>query len=202
MLSEETSYFFNQLPNLYKALKKAKRARANETLVESYLSKSFSDDLKDKRKRFLEIPSVGFISTNMEYFPLYYELMQLYINGFYYSTIVLSGVLCERICYDVLSKKKISVEARSLSLEQIACLFEMFLRPMFELLYEWDLIKKGTRNEMHLINDKRNEYVHPKKSKSKAQKQKDAFETIKRITKILASEFEVKVEHVGEVRLG
>jgi len=54
---------------------------------------------------------------------------------------------------------------------------------------------------MHKVNDKRNEYVHPKRSKSNAQKQKDAFEMIKRITKILANEFEVKIEPVGKVRL-
>jgi len=198
-LPEETPYFFNSLSNLYEALKKTERAKEIEGMVENFLTQSFSLDLGEKVKRFLEIPSVGFIPANMEYFRLYYELNQLYINGLYYSTIVLSGVLCERICYDILSRKKINVEDKPLSPEQITCLFEMFLRPMFELLYEWNLIKKETRKEMHKINDKRNEYVHPKKSKPNAKK--DALEMIKRITKILANEFEVEVEPVGKVRL-
>ena len=200
-MPEETPYFFNSLSNLYKSLKKTEKAKEIEDMVENFLTQSFSIDLGEKVKRFLEIPSVGFIPANMEYFPLYYELVQLYVNGLYYSTIVLSGVLCERICYDILSKKKMSLGDRPLSQEQVACLFEMYLRPMFELLSKWGLIKKETREEMHKINDKRNEYVHPKKRKSNAQKQKDALEMIKRITKILANEFEVKVERMGKVRL-
>lgn len=168
-------------------------------MVEKFLTESFSLDLKDKVKRFLEIPSIGFIPANMEYFRLYYELMQLYIGGLYYSTIVLSGVLCERICYDILSKKKMSVEDKPLSQEQIACLFEMNLAYLFQLLYNWGLIKKETKEEMWKINQKRNEYVHPKKSKPNAQK--DALEMIQRITKILVNEFEVKVEPTGTVRL-
>jgi len=197
-LPEETPYFFNSLSNLYKALKKTKRAKEIENMVENFLSQSFSLDLKDKAKRFLVIPSVGFIPANMEYFRLYYELMQLYVNGLYYSTIVLSGVLCERICYDVLSEKKMSLDDKPLSQEQIACLFEMNLAYLFQLLHKWGLIKKETQEEMWKVNQKRNEYVHPKKSKPNAQK--DALEMIKRITKILVNEFEVKVEPMGKVR--
>lgn len=197
-MPEEAPYFFNSLPNLYKALKKTKQAKAIESMVESFLSQSFSIDLKDKRRRFLEIPSVGFIPTSREYFRLYYELIQLYVNGLYYSTIVLSGVLCERICYDVLSSKKMSLDDKPLSQEQIACLFEMNLAYLFQLLHKWGLIKKETQDEMWKVNQKRNEYVHPKKSKPNAQK--DAREMIERITKILVNEFEVKVEPVGKVR--
>lgn len=198
-MSEEASYFFNSLPNLYKTLKKTKQAKAIEKTVETFLSRSFNSDLEDKRKRFLEIPSVGFIPINKEYFKLYYELTQLYVNGLYYSTIVLSGVLCERICYDILSKKKMSLEDKPLSQEQIACLFEMYLSSLFKLLHKWGLIKKETQEEMWRINDKRNEYVHPKKSKPNAKK--DALEMINRITKILVNEFEVKVDPAGTVRV-
>lgn len=200
-MSEKTLYFINTLPDLYKALKKTKLSKGIEDKVENFLTQSFNLDLKEKMKRFLEIPSVKFIPADQEYFKLYSELMQLYINGLYYSTTVLSGVLCERICYDILCKKKISLEDKPLSQKQIACLFEMFLRPMFELLHEWGLIKKETKEEMHKINDKRNEYVHPKKTKTEAEKQKDALEMMQRITKILVNEFEVKVEPVGSVTL-
>lgn len=197
-MPEEIPYFFNSLSNLYKALKETHQEKEILSLVENFLKQSFSLDLQEKVKRFLEIPSIGFIPANMEYFRLYYELMQLYINGMYYSTIVLSGVLCERICYDILLKKKMSVENRPLSEEQIACLFEMNLAYLFKLLYEWGLIKEETQKEMWAINQKRNEYVHPKKSQPNAQK--DALQMIERITKILVNEFEVKVEPTGTVR--
>jgi len=198
-LPEETLYFFNSLSNLYKALKKTKHAEDIERMAENFLKDSFSLDLKDKVKRFLEIPSVGFIPANVEYFKLYYELMQLYTNKLFYSTVVLSGVLCERICFDILLRKKISVDGSSLSNEQIASIFDMNLSRLFKLLLGWGLIKKETHDEMNRINDKRNEYVHPTKSITNAQK--DALEMIQRITKILVNEFEVKVEPTGTVRL-
>ena len=198
-MSEEKLYFFNSLPSLYQALKGSDKAQEIEKAVEDMLTRSFGFDLKDKVKRFLDIPRMGFIEAKTEYFRLYSELMQLYVNGLYYSTIVLSGVLCERICYDILLQKKMSVEDKSLTEEQIACLFEMFLAPLFILLHKWDLIKKETHDEMFAINQKRNEYVHPKKSHPNAQA--DALDMIKRISKILSNELEIKVEPTGTVTL-
>jgi hypothetical protein len=167
--------------------------------IEEFLKQSFGSDLHEKAKRFLEIPSIGFIPANKEYFKLYYELIQLYTNGMYYSAIVLSGVLCERICYDTLLRKRMSIDDKPLSVEQIACQFEMNLAYLFELLFDWGLIKEETQKEMWEINGKRNEYVHPKKSQPNARK--DALQMIERITKILANEFETKVEPKGIVKL-
>jgi hypothetical protein len=198
-LSEEKLYFFNSLPRLYQALKGTDKAQEIEKAVENMLTRSFGIDLKDKVKRFLEIPRIGPIEAKTEYFRLYSELMQLYVNGLYYSTIVLSGVLCERICYDILLKKKMSLEDKPLSEEQVACLFEMFLAPLFKLLLKWGLIEKETHDEMFVINEKRNEYVHPKKSHPNAQA--DALDMLRRITKILVNEFEFKVEPKGTVTI-
>jgi hypothetical protein len=75
----------------------------------------------------------------------------------------------------------------------------MNLAYLFQLLYDWGLIKKETQDEMWEVNRKRNEYVHPKKSRPDAPK--DALKMIERITKILANEFEVKVEPKGTFRL-
>jgi len=52
---------------------------------------------------------------------------------------------------------------------------------------------------MFLINEKRNAYVHPKKTNLNAKS--DSLEMIKRITNILKAEFEVKVEPTGVVTL-
>jgi hypothetical protein len=196
-MSEETPYFFNSLPNLLKVLKGTPKEKEMLNSIEEFLKQSFISDLHEKAKRFLEVPSIGFIPANKEYFKLYYELIQLYTGGMYYSSIVLSGVLCERICYDILLKKRINVEDRPLSEEQTVCLFEMNLAYLFELLHDWGLIKEDTKGEMWEINRKRNEYVHPKKSQPSPQK--DALQMIKRITKILVNEFEVKMEPKGTV---
>lgn len=125
--------------------------------------------------------------------------MQLYTNGLYYSTVVLSGILCKRICYDVLTKSRINVEEKPLSPEQTACFFEMNLAYLFQLLFDWGLIREETRRLMWEINQKRNEYVHPKKGKLDSQK--DALEMMKKITRILVNEFQEQVEIKGTVLL-
>jgi len=198
-MSKGGSYFFNSLPNLYEVLKKAGREKEAVDLIKNFLNSSFSEDLPEKVNRFLET-GIGFIPADMDYFRLYYELVQLYTNGLFYSTIVLAGVLCERICYDILSKQKIMIEEyKPLSEEQIECLFEMNLFDLISLLRSWNLIKEETKSEMIEINNKRNQYVHPKKGGLNSQK--DSLEMIKRVRKILENEFEIKVEPKGIVRI-
>lgn len=192
--------FFNSLPQLYRALKKERQEQRILVLVRNFLKNSFNEDLQEKVDRFLKIPGIGLIPANMDYFKLYSELIQLYTNGLYYSTIVLAGVLCERICYDILSKQKIRIaKSEELSQEQIACLFEMNLFDLISLLHSWGLIKGKTKKEMIEINNKRNKYVHPKKGKQNTEQ--DSLKMIERITKILQNEFEIKVKPMGRVRI-
>lgn len=186
-MSKEKLYFFNTLPNLYEALKKEHREQYVRDSVKDFLQNSFNVDLPKKVTRFLQIPSVSFIPAGLEYFRHYAELIQLYTNGLFYSAIVLSGVLCERICYDILTTQEIRLgKNEPLSQEQIAQLFEMNLYDLIILLHKWNLIKEPTKNEMIKVNNKRNEYVHPKKSK--LNDKKDTLEMIERITRILKNE--------------
>jgi len=195
-MPEEKLYFFNSLPSLYESLKKAGRGEEGKKIVEHFLMNSFNDDLGEKVERFLKT-GIGFIPADMEYFRLYVELIQLYTNGLFYSTIVLSGVLCERICYDILTRHNLAVNSNPLSEKQISCLYEMNIVYLFKLLREWGLIKEETKREMFKINEKRNTYVHPKETNLDAKK--DSLEMIQRITNILKEEFEVKVKPTGVV---
>jgi hypothetical protein len=184
-------YFINGLPELYRMLKRDGKEEKGKEYIVKFLQESFNIDLNDKVRRFLDIPG-GIKPADMEYFKLYWELMQLYVNGFFYSTVVLSGVLSERICYDILSKQKIMIKDKEcLSDEQISCLFKMNLIDIIKLLAEWSLIKEKTKLEMMKINQKRNSYVHPAKSGS-MDVQRDSKEMVRRISKILENEFKVK----------
>ena len=104
---------------------------------------------------------------------------------------MLAGVLCERICYDILSKQKIRVgEKENLSSEQIECLFEINLFHLISLLNKWGLIKDETKAEMIELNNTRNRYGHPKKAGNTLRQ--DALEMFKRITNVLRNEFEME----------
>lgn len=194
-MSEPKTFFINRLPAFYEVLKKTKGKKEFEDMIRTFLEKSFNDDIDFKVKRFLEIPGADYIPADTEYFKLYSELMQLYTNGMYYSTVVLSGVLCERICYDILLKSKININGKPLSPEQISCLFEMNLSYLLPLLSNWGLINQKSEKLMWKINQKRNEYVHPKKGKTNMQN--DALEIIKKVTDILMNELRLMVEPKG-----
>jgi hypothetical protein len=123
----------------------------------------------------------------LKYFPIYSELLQNYINGLFYSTVVLSGVLCERICFDILSLESIEVKGTKLTEKQISFLYEMNLSRILELLYSWKLIEKETRDDMFRVYEKRNSYTHPKMKAINPKK--DAPEVFKRVKRILINEF-------------
>ena len=190
-MSTEREFFFNYFPNIYQHLKKEGKEKQAKIMVRDLLTRIFNGKLEKNINRFLEIPAIGFIPADTEYFKLYYELFELFTNGFYYSTIVLAGVLCERICYDILAKQNIQVgKNKNLSPEQIGCLYEMNLSYLITLLHKWGLIKEKTKKEMYNLNMTRNQYVHPKKADKNLEK--DALIMFKRITKVLSNEFEME----------
>ena len=170
-------YFINGIPALCEALKKAGRDEEAQNLVKQFLTASFNEDLDKKAERFRKLPS-GVFPAEMEYFRIFWELNQIYIAGLYYTTVVATGVLCERMCYDILENKSIKVEDG------------LGLFKLIQLLSKEGLVKAESIVEMDAIRKKRNSYVHPKKKITTAEK--DAEEMIARITKVLHNEFAMK----------
>ena len=196
---KENKVYYSSLPDLYQFLKKSGREKEGKERIKVFLTNNFQSDLDEKVLRFLELGGIWYI--DYEHFRLYYELMQLYVNGLFYSTVVLSGVLSERICYDILSKQEIILKGKGqLNEEQVCSLYKINLHDIIELLTKWNLIKTSTRIEMIEINNKRNMYVHPSKTQT-LNPLKDSKEMIKRISKILINEFEVKSFVGKELRI-
>jgi hypothetical protein len=193
-MSEEQTVFVNGIPELYAHLKKLGKGAEMQIKdnLKEYLKKTFEIDLDKKVDRWLEIPG-GLKPIEYEYFKLYWELMQLYTNGLFYSAVVLGGVLSERICYDILSKQNISLKDNGqLTKEQISYLFKLNLRDIIEVLTQWKLIKDDTRILMIQVNDKRNSYVHPTKTE-KVDAEKDAKEIVEKVSQIISKEFPVEM---------
>jgi hypothetical protein len=190
-MPRERLYFVNGLPSLYETLEKQDKGKG-KAIIEKFLIDSFKSDLPDKVKRFLDAGIPGLIPADMEYFRLYHELLQIYLNGLFYSTIVLAGVLCERICFDILSAQKITLDGRQLTEEEISCLYEMNFNKVVDLLCTWGLIERDTKNEMHKIYDKRNQYTHPKMKAINPEK--DSIDVLKRVKKIIIDEIVNKPE--------
>lgn len=185
-MSEERLYFVNGLPALYDALKKAGHESEGKKLIENFLINSFKSDIQGKISRFLDT-GIPPIPADMKYFRLYTELLQVYINGLFYSTVVLAGVLAERICFDIIATQNIQVGNKQLSDEQISCLYEMNFSRILELLFAWNLIGKETKGDLFMIYEKRNQYAHPKMKNIRPEH--DSLSMLKKITGVLVREF-------------
>jgi hypothetical protein len=172
----ESTYFVNGIPALCEALEKAGRGKEAQALVKQFLISSFNEDLDKKAERLRKLPC-GIFPVEMEYFKVFWELNQIYIAGLYYITVVATGVLCERMCYDILAKN--SVKAKD----------GLGLFELIKLITENKLAKTETLVEMEAIRKKRNEYVHPEKKITNTER--DASEMIERISKVLHNEFAV-----------
>ena len=186
MMTEKRVLFVNGLPALYEGLKKAGFEKQGRILIEDFLRNTFILDISEKVDRFLNT-GIPPIRADLKYFPIYSELLQAYVNGLFYSTVMLAGTLCERICFDILSMQKLQVNGRNLTEKQINHLYEKDFSRVNNLLYEWDLIEKETHDEMFKIYEKRIKYVHPKMKD--IDPERDSLDMLKKVTKVLVDEF-------------
>jgi hypothetical protein len=185
-MSKARRTFVNGLPNLYEALKSTGQEEKGKELIENFLKLTFAEDISEKVERFRNT-GIPPIRADLKYFPIYSELVQAYTNGLFYSTVMLAGTLCERICFDILSMQKVQVNGQDLTEDQISHLYEKDFNRVNRLLYAWGLIEKDTHDEMFEIYGKRIQYVHPKMKN--IDPKRDSLDMLKKVTKVLVEEF-------------
>ncbi len=71
--------------------------------MKDFLNRTFALDIGEKVERFRQVPDGMFLAYT-PYFRIFWEFNQIYIARLYYSTVVTAGILCERICLDILDK--------------------------------------------------------------------------------------------------
>jgi hypothetical protein len=185
----EKTYFLNGLPALYKYLKDSGRENEGRKLIGEFLNDTFNADIEEKINRFLET-GIPPIPADLKYFPIFSELLQAYVNGLFYSTVMLAGTLCERICFDILSISKIRLNDKDLDEEQVAHLYEKDFSRLNKLLFSWGLIEKDSRDEMFAVYQKRISYVHPKMKN--IDPKHESLVVLNKVTNVLVREFVMK----------
>jgi hypothetical protein len=100
----------------------------------------------------------------------------LYIDGLYYSTVVMAGVLCEKMCYDILMRSDVKLGSRPLPLTEL-----------IQLLTKEKLARKESVDAMQVIRLKKNEYMHS--ANKDLDSTSDAKLMIEKVTEIMKNEF-------------
>jgi hypothetical protein len=147
-------------------------------------------DIDAKVDRCLEPPSIGVIDvTNTNFTQILGESLMCYVYGFYYSTISVCGITAERLCMDILLRRKLTIDERILLSEDLNSLFAIPYSHMIELLYGWHIINENIKNKLHRIKDIRNKYVHPDVISNLGQLKKDSLEILTLLKDVLSQSF-------------
>ena len=179
--------FLNSLPGLYQISTPEKKQQLQHK-VREWLLRSFETDLDDKAERALTVGNFGPLPVHHDFVRFIQELLQLYINGLYYSSIAMVGVAAERLCFDLIDVADFKIDDKTLSSEEKQALVGMRLFDLIDLLSKWSLIQDSTRNKLHKIRIRRNEYVHPNPPPFETAKD-DAKRLIELICEIAQTEF-------------
>jgi len=91
--------------------KKGKRGYKKQ--LRNEFKKHFDDKLNGIVNRSISIENLNVIK-NIPFFDLVSEARSLYIEGFYYSTVALCGVIGENICRTVVGSAEITVNQKKL----------------------------------------------------------------------------------------
>jgi len=175
----ELPAYINRLPTLYQSIPKEERAAFKKD-IENFLLRTFQIDVSEKAERFLNIKSFGPLPLVEYSVQLVPEIYQLYVNGFFYSTVAVCGAAIERICFDIFRTHQ--------KCESCSDIFQhLNFNHVVDILYKNKMIKQKTRKKLFQINYLRKKYVHFKES-AKLNPEKDAKRAMNLLLEIFTGE--------------
>ena len=111
------------------------------------------------------------------------EARSLYIEGFYYSTVALCGVIGENICRTIVESAEITINQKKL--ENKKPLIRLEFSALNKILIGLNLISQNSYRNLEIIRKLRNDYVHGKTLSNITNAKKDAKISINCIITIL-----------------
>jgi hypothetical protein len=107
------------------------------------------------------VTGIDIINGEYKFVRLLDEAYKSFLIGLYHSTISLSSVASERLCYDILERSVIRFGDKVLDDTQKKTFFKIPYSTLIKLLLSIGLITEQTKKDMHKINDIRQRYIHP-----------------------------------------
>lgn len=182
---ENKEYIIDITKDTYSKLDKKGRREYKKQLSNEF-KKYFDAKLNEIINRSISIENLNIIK-NIAFFDLVSEARSLYIEGFYYSTVALCGVIGENICRTILESAEITINQKKL--ENKKPLIKLDFSALNKILIGLNLIGQKSHRNLEKIRKLRNEYVHGKTLSNIANSKKDAKISINCIITILKNEF-------------
>ncbi len=186
ILINNKEYVFDITRGTYEGLSAKRRKQYREDLKDK-LKKQFNDKTNDVVKRFLKIQDL-LVIKKLPCHDLVYEAKMLYVEGYFYSTIALCGVVGENIARMILNDSEITVN-RSKIVKGKTIFGRLDFVAINKILINASLIQQDSYKKLEKIRKLRNKYVHGNKLFNPVTAKKDAGILLNSIVTILRSEF-------------
>lgn len=182
---ENKEYIIDITKDTYSKLDKKGRREYKKQLSKKF-KKYFDAKLNEVVSRSISVENLNVIK-NIAFFDLVSEARSLYIEGFYYSTVALCGVIGENICRTVVESAEVTINQKKL--ENKKPLIKLDFSALNKILIGLNLISQNSYRNLEIIRKLRNEYVHGKTLSNITNAKKDAKKSINCIIAILKNEF-------------
>ena len=182
---ENKEYIIDITKDTYSKLDK-KGKRGYKKQLSNKFRKYFDNKLNEIVNRSISIENLNVIE-NIPFFDLVSEARHLYIEGFYYSTVALCGVIGENICRTLVESTEITINYKKL--ENKKPLIKLDFSALNKILIGLNLINQNSYRNLEVIRKLRNDYVHGKTLSNIVNAKKDANRSINCIIMILKNEF-------------
>lgn len=182
---ENKEYIIDITKDTYSKLDKKGRQGYRKQLSKEF-KKYFDAKLNEVVNRSISVENLNVIK-NIAFFDLVSEARSLYIEGFYYSTVSLCGVIGENICRTIVESAEITINQKKL--ENKKPLIKLDFSALNKILIGLNLIGQNSYRNLEIIRKLRNDYVHGKTLSNITNAKKDAKISINCIITILKNEF-------------
>ena len=138
---------------------------------------------KDKtRKNANLINGCNIIRGEFKFVVLLDQAYKSFLLGLYYTTVSLSIMANERLCYDLIDKSDIIFNGIPLDSKQKEILYDVRFSKLVEFFADINLISAKAKSDILDLSYKRNNYVHPNFN---ADPEKDASSCLNKLLKIV-----------------
>ena len=105
-----------------------------------------------------------------------------FLLSLYYTTVSLSTMASERLCYDLIDKTEIKFNGITIDSKQKEFLYDVRFNKLIDFLAEFNFISKNAKNDIFQLAQYRNNYLHPTFN---VDPQKDASFCLNKLLKIV-----------------
>ncbi len=180
-----TEYVFDSTGETFKKLSFVNKKRYKSE-ISNKLKRFYDENLGSFTNRYIEVADLKVVER-IAFHDLIEQAKFLFMEGHYYASVALCGVIGENICRLVLERVEVVIDHRKLLSNK--SLTKLDFATLNKLLVGTNLVSQVSYRKLEQIRKMRNEYVHGRGLLKIQACKRDAKKSLNAIIEILNNEF-------------